>query len=299
MGYKKLPYQAFNLYRRGPLLIKEEFNGTDNLEQSLNEEVLLMQMNTFPDLHGGTGIHSFTPMQNTDFNGAPYYSAYADKSSSLSLKMQDWRIPIICDGKEPSFFEFKFDAGVFGPGLLTSYVTDELNIDQNYLPIDRPQNLVERFYGPCSWQISDYHMCTKDQWIQFVYATGGKTDPGPRCEIDNIVYYPYYPIDCEFAKLTPAKTDTSPKKLSIIRGYNAFQTTNRLNTIIDVVLRFYSYEAHSDFLINADQPHIVCDEKGVPYRCVAQLGEAETFGSGVYEQKVTFMSNCKLGVGWR
>lgn len=293
----QIPYKPFTLYRRDKLIIREEFNdhNTDPLETSINENVLLQEMNVPAQSDGG--VNAFSSLKNLDYNGQPYYSAYADRSCSLNISMEDWRIPIICGGKTPQFFEFKFDAGVFGPGALFATVTNEKNI-VNFSPSVTPQGLVEKFYGPCSWQISDYHLFCPGQWMQFLYCVGGRADPLPRCEIDNVVFYPYYPLTCEFKKLGTGKTDTTPKKVSVLRGYNAYQTTTRISALFECSLRFFDKESHTDFVVNAEQPHVLCDEKGVLYRGVIELADCDNFGP-VYEQNIKFHTSCKLGVGWK
>ena len=169
----------------------------------------------------------------------------------------------------------------------------------NFYKLELDKNsLVDRFYGPCSWQISDYHRLCPGQHIALYYACKLKTDPIPNCEIDNLVIYPYYEISCDVTNSSPMKTDDKPKKIDVLRGFNAFQSTSNINAYTEMTLIFYSEKDHTDFVSNCDKIHVYCDEKGVTYRGVLELSDCTYYGGELYEQKIKFYSSNKLGVGW-
>ncbi len=301
-------YQPYTLYRRGPMWIKDEFDGNNKTEQSINKEFVKTQITRFPD-PGNIGSVLFQEKQNIDsIDGTtPYWSLYADKPCAVNVTLEYDK----CDtfnNLPPAFYEFKFDAGVFGSGWLRTYVTDKINQVAlggltsdgypTYSIIENTDAMVQKFWGPCSWQISDYHKLLPGQWIQFCYTNAGRSDPLPRCEIDNITVYPYYKLNAEFAHLVPGRPDTSVKKLQVLRGYNAFQTQTRISTVFDLTLRFYDALSYNDFIRNIQQPHVLCDEQGILYRGVMDLDMPDYFGGGIYEQRIKFYSHCKLGVGW-
>jgi hypothetical protein len=301
-------YQPYCLYRRSDLWIKDEFDGPELKEQSINKDFVITEVTRFPE-YTNLGNTVFTECENTELtdSNTTYWSMYANKPCALNVTFDYDKCDYFNDSP-PRFFEFKFDAGVFGPGWLRTYVTNKENIvdldqvDSEGYPVfglqHNPDHMVQKFWGPCSWQISDYHKLLPDQWIQFAYTNAGKQDPLPRCEIDNITVYPYYKIDCEVAHLVPGRPDTQFKKLQVLRGYNAFQTQTRVSTMFDVMFRFYNTMSFNDFIRNIQQPHVLCDEQGILYRGIIELDTADYYGSGIYEQKAKFYSHCKLGVGW-
>jgi hypothetical protein len=303
----KKTYQPYKIYRRGPIWIKDEFDPTGNEEQNINRNFIDVWPVDFRE-NPTDGDTLFTDRRQ-EIVGAPgtyYWSLFANKPCAVDLRIHYEK----CDyynNTPPKFYEFKFDVGLFGSGWLRTYVTDYENVVPDgtspegrpaYSIIDNPDTMVQKFWGPCSWQVSDYHKLIPGQWVQFAYTNNGKTDPIPRCELDNIVIYPYYELNCDLAHLTPASPDTPFKKLQVLRGYNTFQTTTRVSSNFDITIRFDNAMSYNDFIRNIDQPHVICDEQGILYRGVLELEKAEYYGSGLYEQRLKFSSHCKLGVGW-
>jgi hypothetical protein len=303
----KRTYQPYQLYRRGKLWIKHEFDASGQDEQMINNQFVdIWPVDFRENPTDGNLVWTRMRQEVVGQPGAYYWSLYANKPCAVDMKIHYEKADDYNDAP-PSFYEFKFDAGVFGSGWLRTYVTDWENVVPDgtspegrpaYSIIDNPDTMVQKFWGPCSWQISDYHKLLPGQWIQFAYTNNGKSDPLPRCEIDNLTIYPYYQLNCEVARLAPGRPDTQPKKIQVLRGYNAFQTTTRVSTVFDVTLRFYNAMSYNDFTRSIQEPHVICDEQGILYRGVLELEGTDYYGSGVYEQKLKFYSHSKLGVGW-
>jgi len=306
MSLKKT-YQPYTLYRRGDLWIKDEFNQNNDDESSLNYGLVTVRPIRFKkNPTDGDTIFTEKKQENIGQPGTYYWSLYANKPCAVDITFDYGRCDKFNDAP-PVFYEYKFDAGVFGSGWLRNYVTALENIisdgtdssgNQAYSFTDNTDNMVQKFWGPCSWQISDYHRLLPGDWLQFVYTNNGKTDPLPRCEVDNITVYPYYEINCEIAHLTPGKPDTQPKKIQVLRGFNTFQTTSNISTEFDVTLRFYDTMSFNNFTRFIDHVHVLCDEQGILYRGTLELDTSEYFGNGMYEQKAKFYSHSKLGLGW-
>jgi len=297
------PYSGFSLYRRDlEPIIRDEFNnyGYDQSELSINDNCIVMMMNTFGlQPTGAEGLKAWEETKSTDSSGATYWSLYANRTSSVTIDLIWWLLYTKYGGKKPDFLEFKFDVGVFGPGECKVYVSNFENIDVQHNPVNNVNGLIEKFYGPTAWQISDYHRLEQGQKIQFVYTPKGQSDPIPRCELDNLIFYAYNKINAEFVKLGPMRSDTSPKKLDVIQGFYALQTIERISTTADVQIRFLDTPSYLDFISHAEYPHVIVDESNVLYRGVFDLQEDEHYGSGIHEIKAKFYSPCKLGVGWK
>jgi hypothetical protein len=152
--------------------------------------------------------------------------------------------------------------------------------------------------GPSAWLSSMPHKAIGGIHIKCRQTNYALSEPKSKGMLDNIRVFYYTPVDCEIAKYNPPKASAGPTEVKTLRGYSSFQTTKYIGAETTLTLRFESEEAHADFQRNADRPYVLCDDKGIMYRGVMQLGECKWLGRGLYEQEVNFKSPNKLGEGW-
>ena len=273
--------KPFTLYRRGPIMIKCGFD-LDNSEASINQDAMsLRQFTAIIDerVKTRTVYHPWptAEMRKTTLDdGSTYWSLVADGG---------WFEYYLEENNNPhSMFEVIYDYSNPGVGQLDLWVNGV-------------QTEVRK--GPSTWATSVPHKALDEVVIRGRQRNFGLSDPVARGELDNLCIYQYNEIDCEMSNYAPPKATGVPKAVETIRGHASYQTTQYLSTMIDVTLRFSSAKEHTEFLINAEAIHVICDDKGVFYRGVIELGECVSFGKDLYEQTIAFKSPNKLGEGWK
>lgn len=180
-------------------------------------------------------------------------------------------------------YELQLNQSIYGPGTF-------------YLRCGNRQ--VEEVDGPYPWRACQPHRVMPNETIEFEYHNSGLSDPAPRCEIDDIRIYNFKQIVCDFRNYEPPVASSTPKKIDILRGYSASQTTSMIGSKISTTLTFYSAADHTDFVTGADKIHVIFDDKGIPYRGTLELGKCKRIGIDLYEQEITFNAPNKLGMGW-
>lgn len=255
--------EVFSLYRRSDLWIKEVFD--PEFVDNINEDKI-------------NYVGSYFSLEDVILDANLNIRYWALRSSGWDGGWLDFTVQYLPD----KIHEYNIIQRVKGSGSLSHRV-----------------NLITKqsFPGPFPWKTSfPYKLFSGDALrISFSNPLQDSRSCGELSEID---FYYYDKLDCEMFGYTPPTTEIEPKVLNVIRGYNAVQTTQYLSTVVETSLRFYTAEAHTDFVRNAEKVHILCDEKGVLYRGVIALGKVKWFGEGLYEQEIKFISPYKLGEGW-
>lgn len=220
---------------------------------------------------------------NTPNEVEHYKSLRSDGNGMVRLKINDFGNYSANEVIENGMFELQLNLAMYGPGTTWIRVGNRL---------------VEEIYGPYPWRACFPHRVMPNEVVELEYHNLGLSDPPPRCEFDNFRIYNFKQIHCDFFEYNPPTAATTPKKVEVLRGYGAYQTTTSIATVIETKLRFLSAEAHTDFISNAEKIHVIFDDKGIPYRGVLELGRCKRVGENLYEQEIKFYAPNKLGVGW-
>lgn len=293
----------FTIHRRDELFIKteyevEEFSNDpavirshELLHWDLNISVVSFREEDYL-VRYGPGDFEFKTCNKSDgsvYTGSSpsselhYKSLRSDANGMVRIKINAFNEYFSNTVINNGMYEFQANCSVYGPGTLW---------------IRMGNRLVEEVYGPYPWRTVFPHRVMPNETIEIEYHNLGQSDPPPRCELDNFRIYNFKQIQCEFFDYTTPASATQPKKIEILRGYGAFQTTSNIATTIDTKLRFYSSKEHTDFISNAEKVHVIYDDKGIPYRGVLELGSCRRIGEELYEQDIKFHAPNKLGVGW-
>lgn len=217
-------------------------------------------------------------------NSAEHYkSLRSDANGLVRLKINAFGNYYLNEYIDNGMFEIQMNQSILGPGTIWTRIGNRL---------------VEEVYGPYPWRASLPHRVMPNEVIEFEYHNLGLADPPPRCEIDNFRIYNFKQINCDFFDYSPANANTSLTKIDILRGYQTYQNTRLIGTSIETKLRFYTADAHTDFVTNAEKIHVIFDDKGTPYRGVLELGKCKMIGVDLYEQEIKFLAPNKLGEGW-
>jgi hypothetical protein len=280
MAVEHFVITPYTIYRRSDILIKCEFD-LDKSESSIHQEFMSLRIFDYiineltPErtAYPTTG----TAMEKTTLDDGSSYWSLVAKGGWFEYSLDEEHNP-------HSLFEVMYDYSNPGIGQLDLWVNGVT---------------AETRKGPSTWASSAPHKAIDGVVIRGRQRNFGLSDPPPRGELDNLCIYKYDLIDCEMAQYTPPKATGTPKAIDTLRGHSNYQTTQYIGTQIDMSLRFSSAKAHTDFLVNADAIHVVCDDKGVFYRGVLELGEPKRLGVDLYEQGVAFKSPNKLGEGWK
>lgn len=277
---RKFIIEPFTIYRKSDLWIRHEFD-LDGSEGSVNKNYI--------EIKTPTGITSVVK-PTLSYNDGPFWkqeqSLDDQERSYWSLKsdIHGWVELILKDEFNlHRIYEVSFDYSLLGPGHLQAWLnsTCVLNVT-----------------GPYNWTSTKPHLALDYLHIRCRYLNVGLGDPPPRSELDNLCVYYYTPIDCDFTGYKPAKASRSPVEIVSLGGFSTFQATTRIGTIIETGLYFYSEKEHTEFVKNADRPHVIVDDKGTVYHGSIELGECTYIGRDNYLQQIIFKSPCKLGEGW-
>lgn len=270
-------YENFTLYRRSPVWILHQFD-LDDSEKSINKQYLMyraydkiVEPEKPQNVWDGSGINCEKIMLD---DGNTYW-ALVCRGGWFEIRLRE-------EYNYHKLYEVQYDYA--NPGI------GELRVFFN-------ETLAEITKGPSGWLSSLPHKSLDGIYIKCRQRNFGLSDPPPRGEIDNLRVYYYEPIG-ELAKYTPLKTSTAPTAIATLRGPTAFQTTKYMGAENTMTMRFYTEAEHTDFVLHADRPHVLCDEKATLYRGVVELGECRYYGSELYEHDITFRSSNKLGEGW-
>lgn len=185
---------------------------------------------------------------------------------------------------DKSLFEIVYNYEVIGPGKF-KFIVDGVTLDTVFGDSPMRTSLAHKFFWNSNITL-DY-CCSVDNY-----------DPTPYACLDNICCYSYSEIECDISNYNPARTSSAPKEIQILRGYKTYQQIQSLSTYFEFECLFYTEEAHTNFVINASNVFVFCDEKGCLYRGVIELGDCRSFSNSTYYQKIKFLSSDKLGVGW-
>lgn len=272
--------EPYTIYRRGDIWIKHEFDD-DNSEGSINPSYLT--------------IFSYNAVVN---ELSPRYETYQTpkvverQKHVLSNGQSYWSLTTVDHG----WFGLRLNNGR-NPRCLMEVIYDFANPGSGQLDIWINQIHTDTKKGPSSWSSSLPHKAINEFELKARHLNLGISDPPSQAEIDNVCLYQYSKINCEFSKYSPPRAKGNVKEVSTLRGYSHFQTTKYIGTEFEITLRFDSKEEHTDFILNIERPHVICDDKGIFYRGVVDLGEVKKIGN-IYEQDISFRSPCKLGEGW-
>ena len=280
MAKQKFVITPYTIYRRGDIFVKCGFD-LDDSEGSINSHAV--------------GIRHFDSIIDELSESRRVYTTPAtaiQQKTTLEDGSSYWSL--VCPW---GWFEcFLYDKYITHSLYEVSY--DYCNPGSGQLDLWVNGKLAEVRTGPSTWATSEPHRAIDEIVIRGRQRNFGLSDPPGRAELDNLCVYRYNQIDCEIATFGSPRTEVAPKMIEIVRGFSRFQTTKYMGTTIDLVLRFNSDASHTDFITNADDVFVVCDNKGIFYRGVIALGECKFVGSGIYEQNVVFRSPNKLGEGW-
>lgn len=254
----------FSLYRRSDIYIRHYYN--PNSDINVNEDKL-SYINSF------NGFTLQKTVLDSDLN-IYYWSFKCETAGVTSINID------------------------YMPGRIHEFILDRKISNYGTLRIRRNSKDIEVIDGPTPLRtILPRKLEPGDKLVLWV-QTDDMINHTSTCEIFQLEIYYYNPINCYFRNYSPPKATTSPKLIEVINGYNAYQTTQYINTEVEVTLLFYNESDHTDFVKNADEIHLLCDEKGQLYRGVVELKENKWLGEGIYEQKIIFKSPYKLGEGW-
>ena len=276
---RKFILEPFSIYRRSDLWVRHEFD-LDGSEGSVNKGYINVKPYSGivslvkPSLAYTDG--EWLMFQDLDEDERPYWSLRSPSHGWVEITLKEqYNIHRI--------YEVQFDYSLLGPGHLQAWMnsTCVLNVQ-----------------GPYNWTSTRPHLALDYLEIKARYLNVGIGDPAPRAEIDNLCIYHYDKLNCDFTGYSPPKASRNPTVIETLRGFDTFQATSKIGTIIETSLTFYSAKEHTDFLLNADRPHCIVDDKGVIYMGSIELLECKYVGINVYQQSIVFKSPCKLGEGW-
>lgn len=280
MSESKFVIKPYTIYRRDSVMIKCGFD-LDGSEESLNQNLMLLRVFDYTidenDPNRKAWPNLGTSMQKTTLSDGSTYWSLVDLGGWFEFWLNEERNPHL-------LYEVIYDYSNPGIGQLDLWVNGVHT---------------ETRSGPSTWATSLPHKAVDSVKIRGLQRNFGLSDPPPKGELDNLCIYPYREIDCEMFRYAPPKAIGVPKAVETLRGHTNYQTTQYLGTQIDIGLRFFTAEDHTNFLLNADSIHVVCDDKGIFYRGVIELGECVRIGKDLYEQEVIFKSPNKLGEGWK
>lgn len=280
MSKEKFVITPYTIYRRSDIFIKCGFD-LDESEGSINQHAIgIRHFNSIID-----ELSETRKVYTTPATAIKQKTTLDDGSSYWSL---------VCPW---GWFEC-FMYNIYGKYSLYEVIYDYCNPGSGQLDLWVNGRLTEVISGPSTWVTSEPHRAIDEVVIRGRQRNFGLSDPPGRAELDNLCIYRYDIIDCEIAVFSSPRTDATPTVLETVRGFSRFQTTKYMGTIIELVLRFNSNESHTNFITTADNIFVVCDNKGIYYRGVLELGECKFVGSGIYEQNAVFRSPNKLGEGW-
>jgi len=272
--------EPYTIYRRDKIMIQCGFD-LDNSESSINQSAMVLR--TFDRI-----IDERTP-ERIDYpaKGTSMQKTLLDDGSSY------WSL--VAEG---GWFEYYLQE-TNNPHKLMEVIYDYSNPGVGELDLWVNGLATEVRTGPSTWATSTPHKAIDELIIRGRQRNFGLSDPPGRGELDNLCVYPYNNIVCEISAYTPPKATSGPKSVETLRGYSNYQTTQYIGTQIECTLRFDSADSHTDFVLNADAIHVICDDKGIYYRGVVELGDCARYGKDLYEQTIVFKSPNKLGEGWK
>jgi len=270
-----------SLYRRDELFIRCGFDN-DGSENSINQNHMILK-----------NFSSIVDERTNDMTAYPTPSVSSYKKTKLPDGSSYWSLYI-----NHGWLELYIDPQ-YNPHQLCEISYDYSNPGSGQLDIWINGIYTEFRKGPSSWRHSKAHPAVDDIRLRCRQRNFGLSDPPGRAELDNLLVYKYKELDLEMFNYQPPHTSTSPLEVNTLRGFSTFQTTKYIGTEIGMTLRFFSAEAHTDFIKNAEKPHVFCDEKYIMYRGVLDLKDCRKVGVDLYEQAVVLKSPNKLGEGWK
>lgn len=217
-------------------------------------------------------------------------NGFSIKETVLDSKLNIGYWSFKCEGSGSTTVSIDYMSGRIHEVVLDRKITNE-----GVFKLKRGIATLETIYGPSPLRLVLPHRLEPNDTLRLEFTAPNRNST---CEIFKIEVYYYIPIVCDIRNYSPPRTPAAPKVIEIINGYDAFQTTKYLSTEIDMTLVFYSESEHTNFVRNADEIHLFCDEKGHLYRGVLELKDNRWYGRGLYEQNVIFRSPYKLGEGW-